>query len=139
MPLLSAIHLFHSIWPLLSSSHTDPSPTHAQLPLHTPPPSPAQNHLTFALYTHVALWGPDKWPRSFRCNGHLQLNNAKMSKSTGNFKTMEQAILEYGADAMRIGLANAGDTMDDANFEHDTANQAILKLYRQVEWAGEVP
>uniref|UniRef100_A0A1D2A3Q3 leucine--tRNA ligase n=2 Tax=Auxenochlorella protothecoides TaxID=3075 RepID=A0A1D2A3Q3_AUXPR len=97
-----------------------------------------QNHLTFALYTHVALWGPDKWPRSFRCNGHLQLNNAKMSKSTGNFKTMEQAILEYGADAMRIGLANAGDTMDDANFEHDTANQAILKLYRQVEWAEEV-
>lgn len=120
-----------------------PHPTQTPPP-HTPnspchPLSPAQNHLTFALYTHVALWGPDKWPRSFRCNGHLQLNNAKMSKSTGNFKTMEQAILEYGADAMRIGLANAGDTMDDANFEHDTANQAILKLYRQVEWAGEVP
>lgn len=99
-----------------------------------------QNHLTFALYTHVAMWPESQsaaWPRSFRCNGHLQLNNAKMSKSTGNFKTLAQAVREYGADAMRVGLANAGDTIDDANFEHDTANQAILKLYRQVEWAEE--
>lgn len=97
-----------------------------------------QNHLTFCLYTHVAMWGAERWPRSFRCNGHLLLNGAKMSKSTGNFKTLQQALREYGADAMRVGLANAGDTMDDANFEHDTANQAVLRLYRQVEWAEEV-
>lgn len=38
------------------------------------------NHLTFALYTHVALWGPEKWPKSIRCNGHLLLNGEKMSK-----------------------------------------------------------
>ena len=45
------------------------------------------NHLTFALYTHVAIWEDkkDKWPRSIRCNGHLLLNNEKMSKSTGKF------------------------------------------------------
>lgn len=62
-----------------------------------------QNHLTFCLYNHTAIW-PEKgrWPGGMRCNGHLQLNGEKMSKSTGNFKTLEQAVREYSADAMRV-------------------------------------
>ena len=44
------------------------------------------NHLTFALYNHTAIWqgDPSKWPRSIRTNGHLLLNAEKMSKSTGD-------------------------------------------------------
>ena len=44
-----------------------------------------QNHLTFCLYNHAAVWGgrPDRQPRAFRTNGHLLLNAEKMSKSTG--------------------------------------------------------
>jgi hypothetical protein len=51
-----------------------------------------QNHLTFALYNHTAVWASDpaKWPRAIRCNGHLLLNSEKMSKSTGNFKTLHE-------------------------------------------------
>jgi leucyl-tRNA synthetase len=50
-----------------------------------------QNHLTFSLYNHVAVWPDGKMtPRSFRCNGHLLLNSDKMSKSTGNFKTLSE-------------------------------------------------
>lgn len=43
------------------------------------------NHLTFALYNHTAVWHADasKWPRAVRTNGHLLLNAEKMSKSTG--------------------------------------------------------
>lgn len=43
------------------------------------------NHLSFALYNHTAIWEKDssKWPQSMRCNGHLLLNGEKMSKSTG--------------------------------------------------------
>jgi leucyl-tRNA synthetase len=67
-----------------------------------------QNHLTFTVYNHTAIFPKKLWPRSFRCNGHLMLNNEKMSKSTGNFKTLKQAIEEYSADAMRISLADAG-------------------------------
>ena len=37
--------------------------------------------------------------------------------ATGNFKTLAQAVAEYSADATRVALADAGDTMDDANFE----------------------
>ena len=98
------------------------------------------NHLTFCLYSHTAVWAsrPDRWPRSMRCNGHLLLNAEKMSKSTGNFKTLAQAVEEYGADAARIALADAGDAMDDANFEHAVANGAILRLTRELEWVTAV-
>lgn len=48
--------------------------------------------------------------------------------TAGNFKTLEQAIHEYSADAMRFAMADAGDALDDANFEHTTANGAILRL-----------
>ena len=98
-----------------------------------------QNHLTFALYNHTAIWAhkPENWPVSMRANGHLLLNSEKMSKSTGNFKTLQQAIQEYSSDAMRVALADAGDAMDDANFEHATANGAILRLTKEVAWAEE--
>ena len=35
-----------------------------------------QNHLTFSLYNHTAIWArdPSRWPRAIRCNGHLLLN-----------------------------------------------------------------
>ena len=46
------------------------------------------NHLTFCLYNHTAMWedDPSKWPRAMRCNGHLLLNGDKMSKSTGRLE-----------------------------------------------------
>lgn len=99
-----------------------------------------QNHLTFCLYTHTSIWSQreDLWPRGMRTNGHLLLNAEKMSKSTGNFKTLAQAIKEYSADAMRIALADAGDAMDDANFEHQTANGAILRLTKELAWIEEM-
>jgi leucyl-tRNA synthetase len=50
------------------------------------------NHLTFCLYNHTALFPEEKWPRGMRTNGHLMLNSEKMSKSTGNFKTLRQAV-----------------------------------------------
>ena len=96
-----------------------------------------QNHLTFAIYNHVAIFPQKHWPLSYRCNGHLTLNGEKMSKSTGNFKTLQQAIATFSADAMRFALADAGDTMDDANFEDATANNAILRLTKELTWAEE--
>lgn len=32
-------------------------------------------------------------PVAFRCNGHLLLNSEKMSKSTGNFKTLSEVCV----------------------------------------------
>ncbi|CEG77935.1 Putative Leucine-tRNA ligase [Rhizopus microsporus] len=95
------------------------------------------NHLTFFLYNHTAIFPEDKWPRGIRSNGHLMLDSKKMSKSTGNFMTMSDAISKYGADATRFALADAGDSIEDANFEDATANAAILRLYTLLEWSEE--
>lgn len=55
------------------------------------------NHLTYCMYNHAAIFPEKHWPRSIRANGHLMLNNKKMSKSTGNFLTLVQAIGETAA------------------------------------------
>ena len=62
------------------------------------------NHLTMALYNHTAIWPdqPNRWPRSVRCNGHLMLNSEKMSKSTGNFKTLKQVCVCHGEGRSRF-------------------------------------
>lgn len=40
-----------------------------------------QNHLTYYLYNHVAIWDKqsDKWPQGIRANGHLLLNSEKVN------------------------------------------------------------
>lgn len=97
-----------------------------------------QNHLTFNLYVHTAIFNKENWPRSFRVNGHLMLNGEKMSKSTGNFLTIQGAVEKFGADATRIALADAGDGIEDANFEETVANSNILKLFELRKWCEEM-
>ncbi|KAF2762345.1 leucyl-tRNA synthetase [Pseudovirgaria hyperparasitica] len=92
------------------------------------------NHLSFCLYIHAALFPKNNWPQSIRINGHLMLNGEKMSKSTGNFLTLNAAIAKFGSDATRIALADAGDALEDANFEESVANAVILKLYELKNW-----
>ncbi|KAM9312433.1 leucine--tRNA ligase, cytoplasmic isoform 2-T2 [Gastrophryne carolinensis] len=98
------------------------------------------NHLSYFLYNHVAMWPEDigKWPVAVRANGHLLLNSEKMSKSTGNFLTLSQAIDKYSADGMRLALADAGDSVEDANFVETMADAGILRLYTWVEWVKEM-
>ncbi|CAG8357142.1 unnamed protein product [Penicillium salamii] len=97
-----------------------------------------QNHLTFFLYIHIALFPKEYWPRGVRANGHLLLNGEKMSKSTGNFLTLKDSIDKFGADATRIAFADAGDSIEDANFEESVANSNILRLYTLKDWIEEV-
>ncbi|KKK22933.1 hypothetical protein P175DRAFT_0464784 [Aspergillus ochraceoroseus IBT 24754] len=96
------------------------------------------NHLTFFIYIHVALFPPEYWPRGVRANGHLLLNGEKMSKSTGNFLTLKDAVEKFGADATRIAFADAGDGIEDANFEETVANSNILRLFTLKEWIEDV-
>ena len=97
-----------------------------------------QNHLTFFLYIHIAIFQKQYWPRAIRANGHLLLNGEKMSKSTGNFLTLSQAIEKFGADATRVALADAGDGIEDANFEETVANSTILRLYELRKWCEDL-
>jgi len=39
---------------------------------------------------------------------------------------------------MRLALADAGDTVEDANFVEQMADAGILRLYTWIEWVREV-
>lgn len=99
-----------------------------------------QNHLTYFIYNHGAMWPNEtsKWPKGIRANGHLLLNSAKMSKSEGNFLTLSEAVKKFSADGMRLCLADAGDSVEDANFVESMADAGILRLYTFIEWVKEV-
>lgn len=95
------------------------------------------NHLTFFLYNHVAMFPEEHWPQAIRVNGHVLLNAEKMSKSTGNFLTLRDAIARYTADGVRFALADAADTVEDANFAVKTADETVLKLWTLVDLVEE--
>nr|KAG5701780.1 hypothetical protein BaRGS_000770 [Batillaria attramentaria] len=99
-----------------------------------------QNHLTYFIYCHTAMWPNDKskWPKGAWANGHILLNSAKMSKSTGNFLTLYEAISRFSADGMRLSLADAGDSVEDANFVEKMADAGLLRLYTLLEWVKEM-
>lgn len=97
------------------------------------------NHLTFFMYNHAAIFPEEYWPQGVRTNGHLMLNGEKMSKSTGNSMTLREGVEKFGADATRIALADAGDGMDDANFEENNADSAVLRLFTEREWCEVFP
>ncbi|KAI0516787.1 leucyl-tRNA synthetase [Xylaria bambusicola] len=96
------------------------------------------NHLLFFLYHHVAIFDKPFWPKGIRANGHLMLNGEKMSKSTGNFLTLRDAMEKYGSDATRISLADGGDGIEDANLEEAVCNATILRIYELRKWLQEV-
>ena len=97
------------------------------------------NHLTMALYNHAAIWEdePELWPKGYYCNGHVLVDAEKMSKSKGNFLMMNDTIEKYSVDATRLACADAGDSLDDANFSRETADAAILALCNEETWIIE--
>ena len=87
-----------------------------------------QNHLSFSLFNHTAMFEKDKWPKGFAVNGWVLVDGEKMSKSKGNFFTMKELIDKYGADVVRFTLCNAGEGLDDPNWEVSFAETAGKKL-----------
>lgn len=97
------------------------------------------NHLTMALFNHAAVWDdePELWPKGYYCNGHVLVDAEKMSKSKGNFLMMNETIQKFGADATRLACADAGDSLEDANFDRSTADTTILTLTQEDAWISE--
>lgn len=97
------------------------------------------NHLTMALYNHAAIWEdePELWPKGFYTNGHVLVDAKKMSKSMGNFLLMDETIEEYSVDATRFACADAGDSIEDANFSRETADTTIMSLVNEEMWITE--
>ena len=96
-----------------------------------------QNHLAFSLYNHTALFPPEQWPRGFALNGWVLVDGEKMSKSRGNFFTLRQLVTDFGADAVRLTLCNAGEGLDDPNWDGGFAKSAGSKLAAWLRFVSE--
>ena len=57
-----------------------------------------------------------------------------MSKSLGNFLSLVEAVELFSADATRLALASAGDSLEDANFERAQATACVKALTDELEW-----
>jgi leucyl-tRNA synthetase len=86
------------------------------------------NHLTFFIFHHVAIFPPDKWPKSISVNGYVMLNGREMSKSKGNYISMKKAIEYVGADALRLSLLTLADGLDDPDWSLDKGINAVNRL-----------
>ena len=96
-----------------------------------------QNHLSFSLFNHTAMFEKDKWPKGFAVNGWVLVNGEKMSKSKGNFFTLKELNEKYGADVVRFTLCNAGEGLDDPNWELSFAETAGKKLNNWLSFVKE--
>ncbi len=92
-----------------------------------------QNHLTFCIFNHAAIFPEKKWPGGFSTNGHVLLDGEKMSKSKGNVVLMKEAIKDYPVDVIRFLGAYSGDSgLDDANIElreHKAIQRRLKNFY----------
>src|SRR5438067_481835 len=106
------------------------------------------NHLAMCIFNHVIIWDDEFMKRystlypvkaqkiksfgpvSYEINGYISIQkpNAKpeakkefekMSKSKGNFKTLDQAIDMYTSDSIRFTFASASTGTDDSFFDQD--------------------
>ena len=87
-----------------------------------------QNHMTFCLFNHVAIFPKEKWPKGFGLNGWVMVDGQKMSKSLGNMIPLRDMAEQFSADASRITILNGGEDMDDPNWDTDFARSIGNKL-----------
>lgn len=100
-----------------------------------------KNHLTMSLYNHAFVWGQENinmLPKGIFCNGWVLVDGEKMSKSKGNFLLLGDVCQNLSADVLRLSLANAGDTIEDANIEIKTIDNILLKLATLESWMQDM-
>lgn len=94
-----------------------------------------QNHLSFCIFNHTAIFPEKYWPKGMSANGFLQLDGQKMSSSKGNIYTLRQICDLYGADATRLTLMYGGEGLEDPNWDSEFARTAGPKITQWFDYA----
>jgi leucyl-tRNA synthetase len=87
-----------------------------------------QNHLSFFIFNHVAIFTRENWPRKIVVNGSVLMEGKKMSKSLGNIIPLRAAIKEHSADAIRLAMLSSAELLQDADFSFDAIKGIRSKL-----------
>ncbi len=87
-----------------------------------------QNHLTFMLYHHTALFHEDDWPQGIATWGLGTLEGTKMSSSKGHVVLPDEALQEYGADTVRFFLFASSEPWQDFDWRAEDVAEYRDKL-----------
>jgi len=79
-----------------------------------------QNHLTFYIFHHVAIFPEKFWPKAIAVNGYVNISGTKMSKSKGNFIPMRDLIDAIGADLVRLNIIASSEGVDDGDWRDES-------------------
>jgi leucyl-tRNA synthetase len=87
-----------------------------------------QNHLTFYVFHHVAIWNKKYWPKAIAINGFVNVEGKKMSKRFGNIIALRDLLSNYGADLVRINLLTSNEGLDDADWREENIKSFTSRL-----------
>ena len=87
-----------------------------------------QNHLSFFIFNHAAIFRREHWPKKIVVNGSVLMEGKKMSKSLANIIPLRTAIKEYSADAVRLAMLGSAELLQDADFSFDAIKGIRSKL-----------
>ena len=92
-----------------------------------------QNHLSFFVLNHVAIFPKEHWPQEIVVNGSVMMDGAKMSKSMGNIIPLRTAIKDHGADPIRLAIISSAELLQDADFNMESVSGIQNKLESLLE------
>jgi leucyl-tRNA synthetase len=87
-----------------------------------------QNHLSFFVLNHVAIFERKLWPQEIVVNGSVMMDGVKMSKSMGNIIPLRAAIRDHGADPIRLAIISSAELLQDADFNMESVTGIQSKL-----------
>lgn len=97
-----------------------------------------QNHLSFFVLNHVAIFDEELWPQEIVVNGSVMMDGTKMSKSMGNIIPLRTAIRDYGADPIRLAIISSAELLQDADFNMKSVSGIQNKLESLYEECSKV-
>ncbi|EIJ66305.1 putative leucine--tRNA ligase [Candidatus Nitrosopumilus salaria BD31] len=97
-----------------------------------------QNHLSFFVLNHVAIFERKYWPREIVVNGSVMMDGAKMSKSMGNIIPLRTAIRDHGADPIRLAIISSAELLQDADFNMESVSGIQNKLEALLEECSKI-
>ncbi len=94
-----------------------------------------QNHLSFFLFNHAAIFPEKYWPRGIGVNGYVNVQGSKMAKSAGNFRTLRQCMEEFSPDVVRMTILSSGEELADVDWDPDAAFTLRKRIEAWYEFA----
>jgi leucyl-tRNA synthetase len=95
-----------------------------------------QNHLTFFIFHHAAIFAKNRLPKGIATWGMGLLEGGKMSSSKGNVVLAYDAVEKYGADSVRFFLMTSVEPWQDFDWrasEVETAKKRLLNFCKRIE------